>query len=262
MIKEFQTIKFESVASIGTIRLNRPDIHNAFNNEMIAELTDCFLEIEKLEDIRLVILRGNGKSFCAGADLNYMKGIAKFGYKENYEDAQKLAKLFETVYNCTRPTLAVVHGACFGGANGLIAACDIVIAEESTKFAFSEVKLGIAPATIGSFVLKKTGEFKGRDLMMTGRRFSGKEAEKVGLVNRAVGSVEMEEILENYIKEFNTAAPGAVRATKAMIVKVINEGGPGIIEYTADLIARLRASDEGQEGMAAFLEKRTPNWKQ
>jgi methylglutaconyl-CoA hydratase len=260
-MKQYQTIEFDQTDVIANIRLNRTEVHNAFNDIMIAELTDCFIRIEKLEDIRLVILQGNGKSFCAGADLHYMKGIAKFGYKENYEDAQKLAKLFETVYNCTKPTLAVVHGACFGGANGLIAACDIVIAEESTKFAFSEVKLGIAPATIGPFVLKKTGEFNGRDLMMTGRRFSGKEAERVGLVNRAVGAGEMEEVLENYIKEFISAAPGAVRATKEMIVKVVNEGGPGITEYTADLIAGLRASDEGQEGMAAFLEKRAPNWK-
>ncbi|MCB2219485.1 MAG: enoyl-CoA hydratase/isomerase family protein [Bacteroidetes bacterium] len=259
-MKEFQTIKFECSASIGIIWLNRPDIHNAFNDVMIAELTDCFLEIEKMKDIRLVILRGNGKSFCAGADLNYMKGIAKFGYKENYEDGKKLARLFTTVYNCSCPTLAVVHGACFGGANGLIAACDIVIAEENTKFAFSEVKLGIAPATIGPFVLKRTGEFKGKELMMTGRRFTGKEAEKAGLVNRMVTENELEDVVTGYIKEFKSAAPGAVKATKEMIVKVMNEGGSGITEYTADLIAGLRASDEGQEGMAAFLEKRKADW--
>ena len=259
-MKSFKTILYTVDNQIAEIRLNRPDIHNAFNDMMIAELTECFLEIEKLEDIRLVVLRGNGKSFCAGADLNYMKGIAKFGYRENYEDGKKLAKLFESVYNCSRPTLAVVHGACFGGANGLIAACDIVIAEENTKFAFSEVKLGISPATIGPFVLIRTGEFKGKELMMTGRRFTGNEAEKAGLVNRTVSENELEEIVAGYIKEFNSAAPGAVKATKEMIMKVMNEGGPGITDYTADLIANLRASEEGQEGMAAFLEKRKPGW--
>jgi len=259
-MKQYQTLEFNKTEAITAIRLNRPDIHNAFNDVMIAELTDCFLEIEKLEDIRLVILRGNGKSFCAGADLNYMKGIAKFGYKENYEDAKKLAKLFETVYNCSKPTLALVHGACFGGANGLIAACDIVIAEENTKFAFSEVKLGIAPATIGPYVLKRTGEFSGKELMMTGRRFNGKEAEKAGLVNRCVNENELEEVVEKYSKEFKSAAPGAVNATKEMIMKVMNENGEEITDYTADLIAGLRASEEGQEGMAAFLEKRKAGW--
>ena len=259
-MNKYQTLQFNRTDVLVTIQLNRPDIHNAFNDVMIAELTDCFIEIEKLADTRLVILRGNGKSFCAGADLNYMKGIAGFGYEENYEDAKKLAKLFETVYNCSKPTLAVVHGACFGGANGLIAACDIVIAEENTKFAFSEVKLGIAPATIGPFVLKRTGEFNGKELMMTGRRFTGKEAEKAGLVNRTVNDNELEEVAEKYIKEFKSAAPWVVKATKEMIGKVMNENGEGITEYTADLIAGLRASEEGQEGMAAFLEKRKAGW--
>lgn len=259
-MKDYQTIQFEINDAVGTIRLNRPGKHNAFNDVMIGELTACFKALGKMETLRAVVLRGNGKSFCAGADLNYMKDVATYGYNQNFEDAKKLARLFETVYSCPLPTIAVVHGAAFGGANGLLAACDIVIAEENTTFAFSEVKIGIAPATIGPFVLRRTGESTGRELMMTGRRFNGVEAERAGLVNRSVTPEALEETVQDYIKEFMTAAPGAVRATKKMIGTVMNENKDDLSEYTADLIATLRALDEGQEGMAAFLEKRKPFW--
>ncbi len=259
-MKNYQTIQFEIRNAVGTISLNRPEKHNAFNDVMISELTACFDESGRMQALRVIVLRGNGKSFCAGADLNYMKGIAEYGHQENYEDARRLATLFETIYSCPVPTLGVAHGAVFGGANGLLAACDIVIAAKDATFAFSEVKIGIAPATIGPFILKRTGESKGRELMMTGRRFNGSEAEKVGLVNKAVKPEEMDATVEAYIGEFMTAAPGAVRATKEMISKVVLDAGKDQSEYTADLIARLRAAEEGQEGMAAFLEKRKPDW--
>ncbi|NOX48132.1 MAG: enoyl-CoA hydratase/isomerase family protein [Chlorobi bacterium] len=257
---EYQTIIFESSNAIASISLNRPKLHNAFNDVMISELTDCFREVGSMENVRVVVLRGKGKSFCAGADLNYMKGIAQFGYRENFEDGKRLAGLFETIYICPKPTIAIVHGAAFGGANGLLAACDIVIADENTTFAFSEVKIGISPATIGPYVLKRIGEFGGKELMMTGKRFKGKEAEKFGLVNRSVSNGEMESILKDYIKQFMTSAPKAVEETKEMINKVIENKLENTMEYTADLIARLRAADEGQQGMAAFLEKRRPGW--
>ena len=260
MTKKYNTIELETGNALCTIWLNRPERHNAFDAAMILELTGFFRDVTSLEGLRLVILRGRGKSFCAGADLNYMKGIAEYGHQENYEDARRLATLFETIYSCPLPTLGVAHGAVFGGANGLLAACDIVIAAEDTTFAFSEVKIGIAPATIGPFILKRTGESKGRELMMTGRRFKGGEAEKYGLVNKAVKPEKVEATVEAYVAEFMTAAPGAVRATKEMISKVVLETGKDQSEYTADLIARLRASKEGQEGMAAFLGKRKPYW--
>ena len=201
-MKQYQTIEFELNNELAIIYLNRPDKHNAFNDVMIAELTDCFDAIGPMKSIKIVLLRGKGPSFCAGADLNYMKGIANFGYQENFEDGKKLAQLFESIYSCPKPTIAVVHGAAFGGANGLLAACDIVIAEENTTFAFSEVKIGIAPATIGPYVLKRIGEFGGKDLMMTGRRFKAKEAERFGLVNRSVSQDELESVVEEYLKPF------------------------------------------------------------
>ena len=259
-MKKYQTIEYEEKESIFTIFLNRPEVHNAFNDIVISELTSCFEEVGKMENVRVVVLRGRGKSFCAGADLNYMKGIAQFGYRENFEDGKRLANLFETVYSCPKPTIAVVHGAAFGGANGLLAACDIVIAEENTTFAFSEVKIGISPATIGPYVLKRIGEYGGKELMMTGKRFKGKEAEKFGLVNKSVSNSELETVFEEYIKQFMTAAPKAVEATKEMINKIVENKLENPMEYTADLIAKLRAADEGQEGMAAFLEKRRPGW--
>ena len=256
------TITLQKEEGIFTITLNRPEVHNAMNDLMISELTNAFSEAGKQEDVRLVVLRGNGKSFCAGADLNYMKSIAGYGYEENEKDALKLAGLFKAVYDCPVPTLAVVHGAAFGGANGLLAACDIVIAEENTTFAFSEVKLGIAPATIAPFVIKRIGEYGAKELMMTGKRFKAPEAEKWHLVNQVAAEEELEEVLEKYIKEFMSAAPGAVKATTELIRKVTESGEVNreIINYTAGKIAELRASEEGQEGMAAFLEKRKAGW--
>lgn len=256
----YNTIEISVNKSVFKIILNRPEVHNAMNAELIAELTEVFKNINTQKDIAAVVLSGNGKSFCAGADLNYMKGIAEFGEEENINDAKKLAALFMSVYKCNKPTIALVHGAVFGGANGLISACDIVIAEENTTFAFSEVKLGIAPATIAPFVIKRIGEFGSKELMMTGKRFKSKEAQKWNLVNHVYNKENDENPLDKILKEFNSSAPKAVMETKTLIEKVLNNSLDSNIEYTTSLIAKLRASDEGQEGMAAFLEKRKPDY--
>lgn len=255
----YNTIEISVNKSVFHIILNRPEVHNAMNADLIAELTSVFHEVDYLQGVKAVVLSGNGKSFCAGADLNYMKGIAEFGEEENINDAKKLAALFMSVYKCKKPTIALVHGAVFGGANGLISACDIVIAEENTTFAFSEVKLGIAPATIAPFVIKRIGEFGAKELMMTGKRFKAKEAQKWNLVNH-VYNAEDENPLEGILKEFNSSAPKAVMETKILIEKVLNNTLENNIDYTANLISKLRASDEGQEGMSAFLEKRKPDY--
>jgi methylglutaconyl-CoA hydratase len=263
-MKNYQTIQVSEEKGIRQIALNRPDVHNAMNEQMIHELTEVFRELdnEDGENLpRLVVLRGNGKSFCAGADLNYMKGIAAFGFEENVEDGKRLALLFRSVYECPVPTLAVVHGSAFGGANGLLAACDMVVAAENTKFAFSEVKLGISPATISPFVMRRIGEYGARELMLTGKRFDGKEAEKWHLINHAVPTEKLEEKAEELMHEMLTAAPKAVWETKKLISHIIESRNLNKnIDFTARLIARLRAAEEGQEGMAAFLEKRKPFW--
>ncbi len=257
----YNNIELEINDGIGIVWLNRPDKHNAMNAEMIGEIIECFEMINEMSDIRIAILRGRGKSFCAGADLNYMKGIAEFGYDENYNDSLKLARCFNAIYTCKKPTIAIIHGAAIGGANGLLAACDFVYCTDDTKFAFAEVKLGIAPATISPYVVKRIGEYGARDLMLTGRRFLGEEAAKFGLANQAVPADQLDDVAEQTIKYLRTSGPQAVSACKHLIYDLFNNWSfEDSLNNSADLIARLRASDEGQEGMASFLEKRKPNW--
>ena len=260
-MKVFETIEFELNGTIGTVWMNRPDVHNALNEKMISEIIECYEELNTRSDVRVVILRGRGKSFCAGADLNYMKGIATFGFDENYQDSKRLAKCFNIIYTCSKPTIAIVHGAAIGGANGLLAACDFVYCTDDTKFAFSEVKLGIAPATISLYVTKRIGEYGSRDLMLTGRRFTGKEAEWYRLANKSLPTEELDACVDGIVKQLLSSGPDAIAACKRLIFDISNKMNfEEAIDYTAKTIAELRASKEGQEGMASFLEKRKPNW--
>jgi len=261
-METYQNILVETRKEVITVFLNRPQVHNAMNAEMIAELTSFFQGI-KLQhpSPRVIVLRGKGKSFCAGADLNYMKEIAGFGFHENFQDGLKLFRLFESIYRCDVPTLAMVHGSAFGGANGLLAACDVVIATENTRFAFSEVKLGIAPATIAPFVIKRIGEFGAKELMLSGKQFNGHEAARWHLVNHVVEEGDFESAANSLIGEFLHAAPQAVKSAKKLINQILDAGTlDETKDFTARLIAQLRASDEGQEGMAAFLQKRKAKW--
>lgn len=260
-METFNNIEFELLDQVGTLWLNRPDKHNAMNAEMIAEIIDCVKWVNEMPEVRVLLLKGKGKSFCAGADLNYMKGIAEFGYEENYQDSLKLARCFNAIYTCKKPTIAVVQGAAIGGANGLLAACDYVFCTEDAKFAFSEVKLGIAPATISLYVLKRIGEFRAKDLMLSGRRFSGIEAAQFQLANSAHSANEIEEHTHKMIHFLLSSGPNAITACKELIYNISNKYDfESAINYSAKVIAELRASDEGQEGMASFLEKRKPNW--
>jgi methylglutaconyl-CoA hydratase len=266
----YQTISLEKdYRGVARITLNRPDVRNAFNDTMIAELTDAVSLVDTDDGVRVLVICGAGKTFCAGADLNWMKSVATYTYEENYDDSTRLGNLFRTVYHCSKPTLALIHGAAMGGANGLIAACDFAYATPATKFAFSEVKLGIAPATIAPFVIKKTGEQHARELMLTGRQFNGHEAAAFGLLN---GVVETDETVEEAVnglekkgEEIITlllgSAPKAVSETKKLIDRVAHSPlTEALFDDTVRLIARLRKEEEGQEGMNAFLEKRKPNW--
>lgn len=260
-MKAYETIEFELKDSIGTLWLNRPDVHNALNEQMISEIIDCVEEVGGMKDVRILMIRGRGKSFCAGADLNYMKGIAQFGFDENYQDSKRLAKCFNAIYVCPKPTIAIVHGAAIGGANGVLAACDYVYCTDDCKFAFSEVKLGIAPATISLYVAKRIGEYGSRDLMITGRRFTGKEAEWYRLANKSLPAEELDAFVAEIVKSLLSSGPEAIAACKKLIYNISNKKTfEEAIDYTARTIAELRASEEGQEGMASFLEKRKPRW--
>ena len=262
-MKTYKTIEFNIDNKIGTITLNRPDIHNAFNETMIAEIIECFKEIETLDynTLRVVVIKGKGKSFCAGADLNWMKGVANYSYEQNYKESYKLSMCFNSIYSCKFPTIAVVHGAAIGGANGLLAACDFVLAHKNTVFSLSEVKIGIVPACISPYVMKRVGEFKSKELMLTGMRFNGKEAQMTGLVNWSFNEKKLKEKLEELIYNLKTSGPIAVSTCKNLLYDVNNVWThEEAMENTAKMIADLRQSDEGKEGMNSFLEKRKPNW--
>lgn len=259
---DFNTIKVQLGESMAWINLDRPEVRNALNPELISELTETFEWLGSRDDIRVIILKGNGKCFCAGADLAYMKDMAGFSYNENIADAQRLSKLFQTIYFCNKAVIVCVHGACIGGANGIIAAADIVIAEKGTKFAFSEVRLGITPATISPFVVAKIGNTAAKELMLTGRRFSADEAKDFRLVNAVVDEAEMLDTERQYIDHFLHASPEAVAECKNLLrmVSGTDDRYSPVFMQTSVAIANQRISKAGQEGMAAFFEKRKAEW--
>ena len=244
------------------VNLDRPEVRNALNPELIRELTEVFDWLNSRDDIRVIILKGNGKCFCAGADLAYMKDMAGYSYNQNIADAEKLSKLFQTIYFCNKAVIVDVHGACIGGANGIIAAADIVIAEKETKFAFSEVRLGITPATISPFVVQKIGNTAAKELMLTGRRFSAEEAKAFHLVNVVVSEAEMIDTERQYIEHFMHASPDAIAECKNLLRMVTgtDDRFNPVFMQTSMAIANQRISKAGQEGMAAFFEKRKPEW--
>ncbi len=258
---QYKTIEVEVVNHKATIWLDRPEIHNAFNEVMISELIDCVEEINYREDVRIVLLRGKGKSFCAGADLNWMRDVATYTYEENYRESYQLSKCFYTLYTCRKPTIAVVHGAAIGGANGLLAACDFAFAGENAVFSLSEVKIGIVPACISPYVIKRVGEYPAKDLMLTGKRFNGEEAERYKLVNKFLPDAKLDAHIKSICDLLMTSGPAAVSQCKSLIHEVSNTlDMKDAMDYTALMIADIRKSEEGQEGMAAFLEKRKPGW--
>ncbi len=263
-MKSYQTIAFEVKDKVGTLWLNRPEVRNAINGQMMDEIIEV-LEAAKEAAIKVLVLRGKGKVFCAGADLNWMKEGAKATLEHNYESNMLLARCFHAIYTFPKPTIATVHGAAMGGGNGLLAACDMAYAVDDTVFSFSEVKIGIIPATISPYIIKRTGEFKAKELMLTGNRINGQEAAQAGLINQSFDTAQaMEEYVEDIIAQLKDNGPSAVTKCKALITRVssIPEDFEQLIPYTARMIAEARLSEEGQEGMAAFLEKRKPKWKE
>lgn len=261
---DFKTIKVQLGESMAWVNLDRPEVRNALNAELIHELTEVFDWLNSRDDIRVIILKGNGKAFCAGADLAYMKEMANFSYNQNIADAEKLSKLFQIIYFCDKAVIVDVHGACIGGANGIIAAADIVIAEKDTKFAFSEVRLGITPATISPFVVSKIGNTAAKELMLTGRRFTADEAKDFRLVNVVVDEAQMIDTERQYIEHFLQASPDAIAECKNLLRMVTgtDDRYNPIFTQTSVAIANQRISKAGQEGMKAFFEKRKPNWDQ
>lgn len=241
------------------ISLNRPEVRNAFNPELITEITQTFQTVP--DNARVVVLKGKGKVFCSGADLEWMKSMKDFTLEENKQDSLDLYSMFNTIRNCEVPVIAVVQGAAMGGALGLIACADIVLAEENTQFCFSEVRLGLAPAVISSFVLNKTNLGLAGPYMISGKVFGSKEAMAMGLIHSAGALDAIEKNLREWIQSFLDAAPVAVRETKKLISELSLKPIEDQKHLTTTLIASRRVSDEGQEGLNSFLTKRQPKWK-
>lgn len=252
--------------SIATIQLHRPQVKNSFHPPMIRELIRAFADISIKPEIRVVILNGSGSVFCAGADLQWMKSMVKFTYEQNQEDAGELYQMFKAIYDCPIPVIGQVHGAAFGGALGLLAACDMVIAEKNTQFCFSEVKLGLAPAVISSFIAKKCSLAQIGPWMLSGAVMSAAQAHSLGLVNEVVESeVALAASTLAHAKACLEAGPEAVRATKKLLRGISNLSIPvdseeKIKDFTIQVISERRVSNEGQEGLSAFFERRRPSW--
>jgi methylglutaconyl-CoA hydratase len=246
---------------IATISLNRPDLHNAFNEVLVEELTAEFLEVGTQDDVRLVVLAGEGRSFCAGADLNWMRAMVDYTFEENVADAVSLGRMLRMIRDCPKPTIARVHGPAYGGGVGLVAACDLAVAMEKVKFCLSEVKLGLAPAVISPFLIGRMNASALRRYALTGEPFDAVDAQRAGLVTEVVENFgELDKWINEIADAIRGAAPGAVAACKSTLHAVRDMPIDEAQAWTARQIAELRASKEGQEGLKAFLEKRRPSW--
>ncbi len=258
--KEFNTISYSLKGCIVTVTLDRPEVHNAFNEVMIAELTEIFAKISEDDSVRVAVLTGSGKSFSAGADLNWMKKMINYSYEQNLEDSLKLAELFYLMYSLPKPIIARVNGAAIGGGTGLVAVCDIAIAAETAKFSLSEVKLGLVPACISPYVIRRVGEGRCREFFLTGERLTAKRALESGLVNHVVPLEELDHALQEKVDQLISSGPKALAMCKELLKNVPGMDFEKAKTYTADMIASMRIGDEGQEGMNAFLDKRKPKW--
>lgn len=245
---------------VASVTLNRPKVHNAFDDAMIAELTGVFRELAGDPAVRCVVLRGAGKSFCAGADLAWMRRMAGYGRDENLADAKALADLMQTLDALPRPTVALVHGPAFGGGVGLVACCDIAVASAAARFCLSEVRLGLIPAVISPYVVGAIGPCASRRYFLTAETFGPDESRRLGLVHDVVPEAALEEAGAAIIDALKRGGPAAQTAAKALIADVSHRPAAELAQDTARRIAEIRASDEGREGISAFLEKRRPAW--
>lgn len=246
---------------LARVTLNRPEVKNAFNEQLIADITAAMTALSNNANVRIVVMQGAGDAFSAGADLSWMKRASEFSAEENLGDARRLAAMLNSIYTCDKPVVALIHGACMGGGTGLAAACDIVIAAEDAFFALSEVRLGIIPAVISPFVLHAIGARQARRFFLTGERFDAAKAKEIGLVHMVCLKAQIEGTLDGVVKNLLACGPAAQGEAKKLIRIVA--GRPvdeAVMDEAARIIARVRATPEGKEGVAAFLEKRKANW--
>ncbi|MEM8512562.1 methylglutaconyl-CoA hydratase [Massilia sp. MP_M2] len=257
----YDTLLVTVADKVATVTLNRPDLRNAFNEQAIAELARVFDELGRNDAVRAIVLAANGPSFCAGADLNWMKKMAGYSHDENEADAMRLAEMLRTIYLCSKPVVARVQGDCYAGGMGLVAACDIVVASETAGFCLSEVKLGLIPATISPYVIKAMGEQAARRYFLTAERFDAAEAQRIGVAHEVVAPEALDATVAGIVKALVNNSPHAVRQAKTLVREIVGQPvDDALLLDTAGRIAAIRASTEGREGVASFLEKRKPTW--
>lgn len=248
-------------AGVATVTLNRPEVRNAFNDEVIAELTAVFEELGRRPDVRCIVLAASGTAFCAGADLNWMKRMAGYSRDENLADATALARMLEVIYSCPKPTIAKVQGDVYAGGLGLVATCDIAVAADTAHFCVSEVRIGLIPATISPYLVRAMGARASHRWFLTAERFSAAQAQHCGLVHEAVPAGDLDACVANLARALVQVGPEAVRACKTLLHDVAGrEMNASLLQDTAERIADIRVTPEGREGIGAFLEKRKPNW--
>ena len=256
----YQFLRVERRGIAAYVTLARPEVHNAFNEQVIAELSEVFQRLSDDDDVRAVVLAGDGPSFCAGADLHWMRTSLDFSRDENIADALRMADMFRAIDTCRHPVIGRIHGASLGGGSGLTAVCDIAIAADDAKFGFTEARLGIAPAVISPFVVRKIGQSHARALFLTAERFDAARALAIGLIHRVVPATELDTAVSAALRHIGQSGPAGVRAGKLMAKTVLSLSDEEAREMTAATIAGLRVDPEGQEGIRAFLEKRRAGW--
>jgi methylglutaconyl-CoA hydratase len=258
----FRTILVERAGRIARVWFDRPEVRNAFNALMIGELRESLRTLAGDDEIRVVVLSGKGPSFCAGADLAWMREGSRFTREENLRETLDLAECLHDLYALPKPTVARVNGPAIGGGTGFLAACDIAVASTEARFGLSEVKIGVVPAAISPYVLRRIGESRARQYFLTGERFDGLRAEAIGLVNAAVPAAELDAKVEAIVSSLLSSGPEALAKAKELITRVPGMTFEEAKRYTAEMIASLRTSAEAREGMSAFLEKRKPKWSE
>ncbi len=247
---------------IATVTLNRPEIRNAFNDEMISELTAAFNKLGANDEVRIIVLAAAGKAFCAGADLNWMRAMADYSYDENLADADKLAQMLKTIYDCPKPTVAAIQGDVYAGGMGLVAVCDVAIAVKIANFCLSEVRLGLAPATISPYVIRALGARASQRYFLSAEVFNAKKALKLGFIHERVSEESLNDVVASFCTKVVKNSPDAVKACKTLLHKVAGAAiTDELIADTVKGIADIRASEQGKEGVQAFLQKRRPVWQ-
>ncbi|WP_411880669.1 enoyl-CoA hydratase/isomerase family protein [Polaromonas sp. YR568] len=246
---------------IATVTLNRPEVRNAFNDEVILEMVQAFTELGARSDVRCIVLAANGPAFCAGADLNWMRSMADYTRAQNHDDAGHLASMMQVLYECPKPTIAKVQGDAYAGGTGLVAACDMAVSVDTAQYCLSEVKLGLLPATISPYVIRAMGARAAHRYFLTAERFDAAEALRIGFIHEVVKAEALDAKVAELAQALVNAGPEAMRLCKKLVQDVAGQPiTPALVKMTVEAIADVRVSPEGREGVQSFLQKRKPNW--